>query len=71
VRDQQIERLNQVKARRDNGAVALCLDKLKMAAKRDENLMPITIEAVKAYATVEEICSALRDVYGVYEEPVI
>ncbi len=71
VRDRQIERLNQVKTRRDNGAVALCLDKLKMAAKRDENLMPITIEAVKAYATVEEICSALRDVYGVYEEPAI
>jgi methylmalonyl-CoA mutase N-terminal domain/subunit len=71
VRDRQIERLHQVKARRDNGAVAICLDKLKMAAKRDENLMPLTIEAVKAYATVEEICSALRDVYGVYEEPVI
>ena len=34
-----------------------------------DNLMPATIEAVKAYATVEEICMALRDVYGVYEEP--
>ena len=31
--------------------------------------VPVTIEAVKAYATVEEICTALRDVYGVYEEP--
>jgi len=71
VRDRQIERLNQVKKKRDNGAVAICLDKLKKAAERDENLMPLTIEAVKAYATVEEICSALRDVYGVYEEPAI
>ncbi len=69
VRDRQIERLQQIKSLRDKGAVAICLDKLKMAAKRDENLMPLTIEAVKAYATVEEICSALRDVYGVYEEP--
>lgn len=69
VRDRQIERLQKVKSTRDNGAVQICLDKLKMAAKRDENLMPLTIEAVKAYATVEEICSALRDVYGVYEEP--
>lgn len=31
--------------------------------------MPATIESVKAYATVEEICTALRDVYGIYEEP--
>jgi methylmalonyl-CoA mutase N-terminal domain/subunit len=45
------------------------LDKLKLAAQTDENTMPATIEAVKAYATVEEICTALRDVYGIYEEP--
>jgi len=31
--------------------------------------MPATIDAVKNYATVEEICTALRDVYGIYEEP--
>jgi methylmalonyl-CoA mutase N-terminal domain/subunit len=31
--------------------------------------MPAVIEAVKEYATVEEICTALRDVYGIYEEP--
>ncbi|MCS6873871.1 MAG: methylmalonyl-CoA mutase family protein [Pyrinomonadaceae bacterium] len=70
VRDRQVERLQRIKSTRDNGAVQICLDKLKMAAKRNENLMPLTIEAVKTYATVEEICSALRDVYGVYEEPI-
>jgi methylmalonyl-CoA mutase N-terminal domain/subunit len=45
------------------------LEKLKKGAVENVNLMPLTIEAVKAYATVEEICTALRDVYGIYEEP--
>jgi methylmalonyl-CoA mutase N-terminal domain/subunit len=53
----------------DNGAVANSLEKLKQAAKQNENTMPAIIEAVAAYATVEEICVALRDVYGIYEEP--
>ncbi|HEX8734268.1 MAG TPA: methylmalonyl-CoA mutase family protein [Pyrinomonadaceae bacterium] len=69
VRDLQLNRLANTKSTRDNGAVENALDKLKKAARDNENTMPATIEAVKAYATVEEICSALRDVYGVYEEP--
>ncbi len=69
VRAHQLERLEKVKSRRDGGAVANVLEKLKKGAQTNENLMPITVEAVKAYATVEEICTALRDVYGIYEEP--
>ena len=69
VRDHQLARLEATKTRRDAGAVANALEKLKKGAVAGENLMPATIEAVKAYATVEEICTALRDVYGVYEEP--
>lgn len=69
VRAHQVERLEQTRSRRDAGAVANALEKLKQAAKDNENTMPATIEAVKAYATLGEICSALRDVYGVYEEP--
>jgi methylmalonyl-CoA mutase N-terminal domain/subunit len=69
VRDYQVERLKRVKDTRDKGAVQIALDKLKQAARDNENTMPATIEAVKAYATVGEICAALRDVYGVYEEP--
>jgi methylmalonyl-CoA mutase N-terminal domain/subunit len=69
VRDHQLERLHQTKTTRDNGAVANVLEKLKKGAKDNVNLMPLTIEAVKEYATVEEICTALRDVYGIYEEP--
>ena len=69
VRTHQIKRLDQARAKRDGGAVANALEKLKRAAQNKENTMPATIEAVRAYATLGEICSALRDVYGVYEEP--
>jgi methylmalonyl-CoA mutase N-terminal domain/subunit len=69
VRTHQLERLEQTRTRRDAGAVANALEKLKAAARKNENTMPATIEAVRAYATLGEICSALRDVYGVYEEP--
>ncbi|MDQ5845316.1 MAG: methylmalonyl-CoA mutase family protein [Acidobacteriota bacterium] len=69
VREHQVERLEQTRSRRDAGAVANALEKLKLAARNEENTMPATIEAVRAYATLGEICSALRDVYGVYQEP--
>ena len=71
VRNQQVERLEQTRARRDSTAVERTLDAVRRAAQRNENTMPATIEAVRAYATLGEICSALRDIYGVYEEPAI
>jgi methylmalonyl-CoA mutase N-terminal domain/subunit len=69
VRDRQLRRLEETKTRRDAGAVANALERLKRAAASGENTMPATIEAVRAYATLGEICSTLQDVYGVYEEP--
>jgi methylmalonyl-CoA mutase N-terminal domain/subunit len=69
VRDRQLERLEQTKTKRDRGAVAIALERLKQAASINENTMPATIEAVRVYATLGEICDALRDVYGLYEEP--
>ena len=69
VRDHQLERLAHIKATRDNGAVANSLELEKSRRQSNENTMPAIIEAVAAYATVEEICVALRDVYGIYEEP--
>jgi methylmalonyl-CoA mutase, N-terminal domain len=71
VRSQQIARLEEVKSRRDGIAVERALDDLRRAAKSNENTMPATIKAVREYATLGEISSALRDVYGVYEEPAI
>jgi methylmalonyl-CoA mutase N-terminal domain/subunit len=69
VRGHQIARLDEARARRDGGAVANALEKLKRAAQSGDNTMPATIEAVRAYATLGEVCDALRDVYGLYEEP--
>jgi methylmalonyl-CoA mutase N-terminal domain/subunit len=69
VRAHQIQRLDEARAKRDGGAVENALERLKRAARNNDNTMPATIEAVRAYATLGEICSALRDVYGVYEEP--
>jgi methylmalonyl-CoA mutase, N-terminal domain len=71
VRRHQLERLEQTKARRDGGEVSRTLDKVRRAARQGDNTMPATIEAVRAYATLGEICSALRDVYGIYQEPAI
>jgi methylmalonyl-CoA mutase N-terminal domain/subunit len=69
VRERQLERLQHTKSRRDHGAVSNALEKLKKAAAAGDNTMPATIDAVRAYATLGEICDALRDVYGLYEEP--
>jgi methylmalonyl-CoA mutase N-terminal domain/subunit len=71
VRQSQLERLELTRTKRDKGAVEKALDSLRVAAQRGDNTMPATIEAVRAYATLGEICSALRDVYGIYEEPAI
>jgi len=69
VRKHQVERLEKTRHQRDEGAVANVLEKLRKSARDDENTMPQIIAAVRAYATLGEICSALRDIYGVYEEP--
>ena len=71
VRHRQVERLENARVRRDKGAVARTLAALQKAAQRGDNTMPATIDAVREYATLGEICSALRDVYGIYEEPAI
>jgi len=63
----QIERLEAVRADRDDEAVDAALDALRDAAAGEENLMPFIVDAVKAYATVGEICDALRDVFGEYQ----
>jgi methylmalonyl-CoA mutase N-terminal domain/subunit len=67
----QAERLRALRASRSNDDVARRLATLRTAAKGDENLMPHIYEAVKAYATVGEICGALRDVFGSYQETAI
>jgi methylmalonyl-CoA mutase N-terminal domain/subunit len=72
VSEEQVERLKELKERRDNEQVEKCLEAIKKAAEEGENTMYPTLEAVRAYATVQEICDAMKEVYGAYREtPVI
>ena len=68
VAQQQTSRLRTVRASRSSEEVARRLDALRKAAAGNDNLMPPLYEAVKAYATLGEICGALRDVFGTYQE---
>ena len=79
VAQQQTAKLNALRERRSNDEVKRRLEALKKAAAQEPkvkadgaiseaNTMPYIVEAVRAYATVGEICDALRDVYGTYEE---
>jgi methylmalonyl-CoA mutase N-terminal domain/subunit len=72
ISERQLQRLKNVKERRDNELVAKRLEELKEAARGTENTMYPILEAVRAYATVQEICDALKEVFGGYREtPVI
>ena len=71
VAQRQAGRLRELRAARSNDEVARRLDALRHAAAGSENLMPYLYEAAKAYATLGEICDALRAVFGVYEEAAI
>jgi len=66
---QQIERTNQIKERRDKGALAAAMDRLGEAARGEDNLMPLIIDAVNASATEQEICDVFREVFGEYRDP--
>ena len=60
--------MEDLKRTRDNARVGRALDGLRTAASGTENLMPPILEAVRAYATLGEMCDALREVWGEYEE---
>jgi methylmalonyl-CoA mutase, N-terminal domain len=68
VAHRQAERLRELRAERSKDEVARRLNDLRVAAKSKANLMTAIYEAVKAYATLGEICDAMRDVFGTYEE---
>ncbi len=63
----KVEQVESVKADRDEEAVEASLADLKAAAAGDENVMPYIVDAVKAYASVGEICNALREVFGEHQ----
>jgi methylmalonyl-CoA mutase N-terminal domain/subunit len=70
--EKQLEKLDALRRTRDNARVRQTLDRLRTAAATPENLMAPILDAVRAYATLGEMCDALRDAWGEYEEvPII
>ncbi|NLX74976.1 MAG: methylmalonyl-CoA mutase family protein [Synergistaceae bacterium] len=67
----QIKKLQQIKSSRDNLRVRDTLSDIRKAAEGDENLLPLMLNSVRSYATVGEICSVLREVFGEHKENVI
>jgi methylmalonyl-CoA mutase N-terminal domain/subunit len=64
----QIERVTALRARRDSAKVEETLAALKRGAEGDENLMPLMVDASRAYVTMGEMCDTLREVWGVWRE---
>ena len=67
IRQEQIEKLNAIKAERNPEKVAHCLASIKQAAIGTDNLMPLVVDAVEHYCTLGEIADTLRSVYGEYQ----
>ena len=67
----QTERLHRVRAERDGAATQAALERLNSAARGDDNLMPAILDAVRAYATLGEMCGELRSVWGEYRPPTV
>jgi methylmalonyl-CoA mutase N-terminal domain/subunit len=65
----QIEKTNRVKNERDNNKVKECLERVGEACAGEENVMGSLIEAVKSYATLQEVCDVYREVFGEYRDP--
>ena len=72
ISERQLERLKELKEKRDNALVAQRIEDLKEAARGEDNTMYPILDCVRAYATVQEICDAMKEVFGGYREtPVI
>ncbi len=69
--EHQLKRLAHHRQERDGAAVAATLETLKDTCRGDGNLMPPIIECVRSYATLGEICGAMREVFGEYQAPTV
>ena len=70
-RDLQLKRLSKVKAERDSAAVQSTLAALSRAAEGTDNLMHKLIDCANAYCTVGEMVTALKEVWGEFQQPVV
>jgi methylmalonyl-CoA mutase N-terminal domain/subunit len=67
----QVAKLERLREGRDGTAVARALARLREQARGTENLMPAILEAVRTYATLGEMATALREVWGEHKEPLV
>jgi methylmalonyl-CoA mutase N-terminal domain/subunit len=68
--ERQVARLAQLRLERDNEAVGNALESLRKVCAGTENVMPFLLDAARSYATLGEIIDVMREVFGVYQEPV-
>jgi methylmalonyl-CoA mutase N-terminal domain/subunit len=69
IEERQLKRLREVKQTRNNQKVKEHLHQIRTASKNGENLMPHIINAVREYASIQEICDVWREVFGRYSDP--
>jgi methylmalonyl-CoA mutase, N-terminal domain len=67
VAKRRIESIHKIKQERDNAKVKQCLNKVRQTAQTNENIIPAVLDAVRAYATLGEICDVWREVFGTFE----
>jgi methylmalonyl-CoA mutase N-terminal domain/subunit len=67
----QLRRIEETKRNRDNAKVERCLKDIRDVARSGENLMPPILEAAQEYALLGEICGAIVDVFGAYQDPAV
>jgi methylmalonyl-CoA mutase N-terminal domain/subunit len=66
---EQRSRLSELRSNRDQAKVSDLLTRLEIAARGDDNLMPLFIECVENHITLGEVCGVLREVWGEYQPP--
>jgi len=65
----ELDRIKKLKERRDNAKLERILDELRKICEKEENVMPVIMEATKEGATIQEICDIYREIYGIWEPP--
>jgi methylmalonyl-CoA mutase N-terminal domain/subunit len=69
--ERQVNRLKALRQERDSGRVGQALDRLRIACQGTQNTLPYLLDCVRAYATLGEIMNVMKEVFGVYAEPVM
>ncbi len=67
----EVERIKKLKARRNNDKLQDALDKLRNVCEKQENVLPVVMEATKEGATVGEVCEIYREIFKVWEPPIV